>query len=61
MTEGLDPAPFSTDPETVAGAVDRALRRGRSGVVWVPSLLGPLFAVLANVPASLWRRIAGDR
>ncbi len=61
MTEGLDPAPFSTDPATVARAVDRALRRGRSGVVWVPSLLGPLFAVLANVPASLWRRIAGDR
>lgn len=61
MTEGLDPAPFSTDPATVGAAVARAVRRGRSGVVWVPPLLGPLFAVLGNVPAALWRRIAGDR
>jgi decaprenylphospho-beta-D-erythro-pentofuranosid-2-ulose 2-reductase len=61
MTEGLDPAPFATDPATVAAAIGRALRRGRSGVVWVPPVLGPLFAVLANVPAAAWRRIAGDR
>lgn len=61
MTEGLDPAPFATDPDTVAAAVTRALSRGRSGVVWVPPLLGPLFGVLANLPAPLWRRIAGDR
>jgi decaprenylphospho-beta-D-erythro-pentofuranosid-2-ulose 2-reductase len=61
MTEGLEPAPFSTDPATVGAAVARALGRGRSGVVWVPPLLGPLFSVLANVPASWWRRIAGDR
>lgn len=61
MTEGLDPAPFATDPGTVAASIARALTRGRSGVVWVPPLLGPLFGVLANVPASIWRRIAGDR
>ena len=61
MTEGLEPAPFSTDPATVAAAIGRALHHGRSGVVWVPSLLGPLFAVLGNVPTSWWRRIAGDR
>lgn len=61
MTEGLDPAPFATDPDTVAAAVTRALSRGRSGVVWVPPLLGPLFGVLANLPSPLWRRIAGDR
>lgn len=61
MTEGLDPAPFATDPATVAAGVVRAVQRGRSGVVWVPPLLGPLFAVLANVPSPLWRRIAGDR
>lgn len=61
MTEGLEPAPFATDPATVAAGVVRAVQRGRSGVVWVPPLLGPLFAVLANVPSPLWRRIAGDR
>lgn len=61
MTEGLDPAPFSTDPATVGTAVARALARGRSGVVWVPPLLGPLFTVFSVLPAALWRRIAGDR
>lgn len=61
MTTGLDPAPFATDPTTVAAAVGRALRRGRSGVVWVPSLLGPVFLVFAGLPAGLWRRVAGDR
>ncbi len=61
MTEGLEPAPFATDPATVAAGVVRAVQRGRSGVVWVPPLLGPLFAVLANVPSPLWRRIAGNR
>ena len=61
MTEGLDPAPFSTDPATVGAAVARALARGRSGVVWVPPVLGPLFGVLSVLPAALWRRIAGDR
>jgi decaprenylphospho-beta-D-erythro-pentofuranosid-2-ulose 2-reductase len=61
MTEGLDPAPFASTPDAVAAAVVRGLSRGRSTTVWVPSLLGPLFAVLVNVPGSLWRRIAGDR
>ena len=61
MTAGLDPAPFSTDPATVGSAVARALVRGRSSVVWVPPLLGPLFTVFSFLPASLWRRIAADR
>ncbi|MGB3411878.1 MAG: SDR family NAD(P)-dependent oxidoreductase [Microthrixaceae bacterium] len=62
MTEGLDPAPFATRPEVVANAVAKALsRRGPSQVVWVPASLGPLFAVLANAPTRLWRRISGDR
>lgn len=61
MTRGLDPAPFSTDPETVARATVAALRRGRSGIVSVPAVLGPLFAVLRNAPRPLWRRIAGER
>lgn len=61
MTEGLDPAPFATDPDTVAAAITQRLRRGGGGVLWVPPLLGPMFAVLSNAPAGVWRRIAGDR
>jgi decaprenylphospho-beta-D-erythro-pentofuranosid-2-ulose 2-reductase len=61
MTEGLDPAPFATDPDTVAVAVARAVERGRSGTVWVPPLLGPLFGTLQLAPSWLWRRVAGDR
>lgn len=61
MTAGLDPAPFATDPGTVARAVADAVDRGRHEVVPVPALLGPLFGVLRNAPRPLWRRIAGDR
>ncbi len=61
MTEGLDPAPFATDPGTVAAAVARAVGRGRSGTVWVPPLLGPLFSTLQLAPSWLWRSVAGDR
>lgn len=60
MTEGLPPAPFHTDPATVATAVADAIDRRRE-VVWVPGLLGPMFAVLRNVSRAQWRRIAGDR
>lgn len=61
MTAGLDPAPFATTPEAVATAIAGALRSGRSGVVWVPRLLGPLFTALSLAPAGLWRRIAANR
>ena len=60
-TEGLDPAPFSTTPDVVGAAIARAV--GDEGVhtVWVPTVLGPLMAVMRVMPRSLWRRIAGDR
>jgi decaprenylphospho-beta-D-erythro-pentofuranosid-2-ulose 2-reductase len=61
MTEGLDPAPFSTVPSAVGAAVARAVDRGRGEIVWVPAMLGPMFVVLRNVPRRLWRRIAGNR
>ncbi len=60
MTTGLDPAPFHTDPETVAGAVAGALGTRRE-IISVPGLLAPMFAVLRALPRPLWRRIAGDR
>jgi len=60
MTTGLDPAPMATTPEAVAHAVAAGLARRRR-TVWVPARLGPMFAVLRNVPIPVWRRIAGDR
>jgi len=61
MTTGLTPAPMAAVPEDVAEAVIRAVRSPVSRVLWVPGRLGPLMAVLRNVPAPVWRRIAGDR
>lgn len=61
MTEGLDPAPFSTDPATVARATVTALAEPGREVIHVPRLLGPLFVAARLAPRSAWRRIAGDR
>ena len=56
MTAGRDPVPFSTTPEAVAEAVDGALRRGTE-VVWVPSILRLVMAVLRHVPRVIFRRL----
>lgn len=56
MTEGMDPAPFSSTPDQVADAVVRALQRGR-GEVWVPGVLRPVFAVMGVLPRAVWRRM----
>ncbi len=61
MTRGLDPAPFATDPLTVATAITARLARPGGGVLWVPKVLGPLFGVLVVLPTRWWRRIAGNR
>lgn len=57
MTDGMDPAPFSSTPDQVADAVvDRVLAR-RSGVVWIPWQLRVMFAVARLVPQPVWRRM----
>jgi NAD(P)-dependent dehydrogenase (short-subunit alcohol dehydrogenase family) len=56
MTTGMTPAPLSSTPDQVADATVRALRRGR-GVVWVPPLLRPMFAVMRVLPRPIWRRL----
>jgi len=61
MTVGLGPAPFSRTPSEVASAVVDAVAAGGSRVVWVPSRLGPLMALMRMAPRSVWRRIAADR
>lgn len=61
MTAGLDPAPFATTADVVAAAVVRVVDADRSRIVWAPPLLGPMMAVLRNIPRPLWRRVAGER
>lgn len=56
MTEGMSPAPLSSTPEQVAEATVKALRRGRQ-MVWVPTTLRLLVAVMRRVPRPIWRRM----
>ncbi|HEU5149407.1 MAG TPA: decaprenylphospho-beta-D-erythro-pentofuranosid-2-ulose 2-reductase [Iamia sp.] len=57
MTEGMDPAPFSTTAEQVAADIEAGLRRG-AHTVWSPAVLQVVFGVLRLVPRPLWRRLA---
>lgn len=56
MTEGLEPAPFSTDPDSVADVVIAGLARRRR-VVWAPGILRWLFVVLRHLPTAVFRRL----
>lgn len=58
MTEGMDPAPFSSTPAQVADAVAREIRSGSRRVeLWIPWQLRLMFAVAPFVPRALWRRM----
>lgn len=56
MTQGMEPAPFSSTPEQVAEATVRALDRGRR-TVWVPWILKPVFTGMRMLPQWMWRRL----
>lgn len=56
MTLGMKKAPFSTDAESVAIAVERGIAADKK-VVWAPGLLRWLFLILKNVPLPVWRRL----
>ena len=56
MTEGMDPAPFSSTPDQVADASVKALEEGRDHV-WVPAAVGVLAAATRFVPRFIWRRM----
>jgi decaprenylphospho-beta-D-erythro-pentofuranosid-2-ulose 2-reductase len=58
MTEGMDPAPFSTTPDAVAEAVVAGIGSGAT-VVYVPPLLRWVFAVMRQLPRAVWRRMPG--
>lgn len=56
MTAGMDGAPFACDPTDVAAVVAAGLRSKKS-VVWAPSVLKYVFAVLRLVPGVVWRKL----
>jgi decaprenylphospho-beta-D-erythro-pentofuranosid-2-ulose 2-reductase len=56
MTRGLPVPPLSTDPEGVARATARGLRRG-AHTVWAPSTLRWAMALLRLLPRPLFRRL----
>jgi decaprenylphospho-beta-D-erythro-pentofuranosid-2-ulose 2-reductase len=56
MTGGLDPAPLSTDPRSVALAIVNGVARG-ADVVWVPPALRPVMSALRHLPRPLFRRL----
>lgn len=57
MTEGMDPAPFSSTPAQVADAVVGRVRSGRGTQLWIPWQLRAMFSVAPFVPDPVWRRM----
>lgn len=57
MTEGMDPAPFSTTPDAVADDIVAGLAR-RAAVVWSPGILRWLFVVMRHLPRPVWRIVS---
>jgi decaprenylphospho-beta-D-erythro-pentofuranosid-2-ulose 2-reductase len=56
MTEGLDPAPLSTDPDGVADSIAAGLRRN-AHTVWSPGPLRFVFSALRHLPRPVFRKL----
>ena len=56
MTEGLEPAPLATDPDSVAEAIVAGLGRG-SETIWAPAPLRYVMSVLRHIPRPVFRRL----
>jgi decaprenylphospho-beta-D-erythro-pentofuranosid-2-ulose 2-reductase len=56
MTEGLDPAPLSTDADSVAEAIASGLR-SNAHTVWAPGPLRFVMSALRHVPRPIFRRL----
>ena len=50
-------APFSVDADAVAQSVQKAIRNPRSRVIWVPSVLRVVGALLRLLPAAVIKRL----
>jgi decaprenylphospho-beta-D-erythro-pentofuranosid-2-ulose 2-reductase len=57
MTEGMEPAPFSTTPEAVANDIVDGITKG-SAIVWSPGILRWVFTVLRHLPLPVWRKVS---
>ena len=57
MTEGMEPAPFSSTPDEVADAVVQRLGKPGAPVLWIPWQLRAMFSVAPFVPRPVWRRM----
>lgn len=60
MTEGMDPAPFSTTAEAVADAVVDGMAAGKE-MIWAPGILRLVFGTFRHLPRPLWRKVAATR
>jgi decaprenylphospho-beta-D-erythro-pentofuranosid-2-ulose 2-reductase len=60
MTDGMDPAPFATTADDVAGVVADALAKRRH-VAWAPPALRYVFSGFRHLPRPLWRKVAATR
>jgi decaprenylphospho-beta-D-erythro-pentofuranosid-2-ulose 2-reductase len=56
MTEGLEPAPLSTDADAVAEAVAAGLRRN-AHTVWAPGPLRFVMSALRHLPRPIFRKL----
>lgn len=57
MTEGMEPAPFSTTPDAVATDIVAGLAK-RSAIVWSPGILRWVFTVMRHLPRPVWRIVS---
>lgn len=57
MTEGMEPAPFSSTPDQVADAVVAEIESGRRVELWIPWQLKAMFSVSPFIPRAVWRRM----
>jgi decaprenylphospho-beta-D-erythro-pentofuranosid-2-ulose 2-reductase len=56
MTEGMEPAPLSTDAESVAESIAAGLRRD-AHTVWSPGPLRFVMSALRHVPRPIFRKL----
>ncbi|WP_425309251.1 SDR family NAD(P)-dependent oxidoreductase [Ammonicoccus fulvus] len=57
MTEGMEPAPFSSTPDQVADAVVAEIESGKRVELWIPWQLKAMFSVSPFIPRAVWRRM----
>jgi len=58
MTEGLDlPAKLTTDPDTLALAIARAVERRRN-VIYVKGIWALVMLIIRNIPEAVFKKLS---